>query len=614
MNFRDIRQWCIKEGRLRRVRAGNIVLWSLKPEPKDLIPSMTKTWWVSTNGSISNLTDPNWRSTDKLPVEKGAIVTFGLAGYVTVANVVAYNANGAVVGYANYKGSGTGFHEGVYTVPETATHITITGHAPTNTLGSGQYAVLSYIEENIPPRYNENGLVLWCDGLSNNGEDEEHSRTVTIWKDLSGNNNDIISTKAKDDTTPASTFQGEWQLDGAYINAQNNQFLRTVKQFDLGADRTIEVRFTLLSDIYATFGFATGDRYKYRITASGTPVPDWIRTSASDTSNIITVYTKTSATVGVPATMCITRRYNAETDKTDYCVYFNGAQTATNSQAGNHRTGDTSNVLLGNERDDAIFHSVRVYNRALTADEVANNYAYDLLRFSGKLSYITRGMVLWCDGIDNTENGHDASVTTWKDLTGNGYDLINVGSKDSTTPATTVQGVWTENGITLNNAASQFVRSVEAFDLGVDRTLEMCVTSEGDNYAEIGLVHAERYKYRTSQYSGWFLISKEDASGYIITPQVIPPTAIGESFTVAITRKYNATTNKTVYDVYYNGKSMSSTSVDGDYRKGDSSILLFDDEKGHMTIHSVRLYNRVLTAAEIDNNYWQDKARFVKEG
>ena len=613
MNLSNVKELLIKEGRVRKLKVGGTVLWGKNPEPRDILPLMTNTWWISTSGSISNLTDPNWRSTDKLPVEKGAIVTFGLAGYVTVANVVAYNASGAVIGYSNYTGSGTAFHESVYTVPENATHITISGHAPTNTLGSKQYAVLSYIEKNMPPRYSEDGLVLWCDGLSNDGEDKDHSRTTTIWKDLTGNGNDIISTKAKADTNPASTFQGEWHLDGAYINAQNNQFLRTVTEFDLGADRSIEVRFTLSEDIYATFGFATGDRYKYRMTNKGATVNDWFRTSASDTENIITVYTNTSATVGVPATMCITRRYDAETNKTEYRSYLNGVQTATNSREGNHREGESSHVILGHEKDNAIFHSVRVYDRALTEEEVANNYGYDVLRFYTKQSYITRGLMLWCDGIDNTENGHDSSVTTWKDLTGNGHDLINVSSKDSTIPATTVQGEWTENGITLNNSASQFVRSIEAFDLSADRTLEMHLTSMGDNYAELGFVHAERYKYRTSKSNGWFLISQADSVDYIITPQVIPATAVGESFTVSITRRYDATTNKTVYDVYYNGKLLSTTSVDGDYRKGDNSILLFDDEKGYVTLHSVRLYNRVLTAVEIDNNYWQDKARFAKE-
>lgn len=465
----------------------------------------------------------------------------------------------------------------------------------------------------MPPRYCTDGLVMWCDGIDNMGEDTGRSLTTATWKDLTGNGNDIISTEAKTATTPLSTLRGEWRADGAFINAQNNQFLRTAKQFDLGADRSIEVRFTLKADQYATFGFATGDRYKYRITASGVPVNDWIRTSASDTVDVITIGTSKSATVGVPATMCITRHYNAAADKTEYRAYLNGVQTATRDQAGNHRAGDTSEVLLGNERDNAIYHSVRVYDRALTAEEVANNYEYDELRFTEAQAYITRGLVLWCDGINNTGTGHDASVTTWKDLTGNGHDLINVSSKDATTPAATVQGVWTWNGIDIDQAASQYVRSVEAFDLSTDRTLELRLTPVSDGYAELGFVHADRYKYRTSQATGWYLVSKEDATGFITTTHNIPATPLGVGFTVTITRRYDRATDTTVYDVYYNGKHTSTNSVAGDYMKGKSSILLFDDERGHMMLHSVRLYSRALSADEVGRNYCYDTVRFNAE-
>jgi hypothetical protein len=611
MNFGSVKRMAIKEGRVRRVRVGNRVLFEETPKTRDLIPEMTNTWWISTSGAISNTTDRNWRSTDKIPVSKGDSVTFVLAGYKTVGSVVAYNASGKVIDYVSYPGDTTLF-EGVYAVPDGATHITVTGHAPTNTLGPQQSVVLTWFEKK-PPRYHTDGLIMWCDGIDNMGEDADHSLSTTTWKDLTGNGNDLINTDAKDKTTPASSEKGKWEAEGAYINAQNNQFWRTVRAFDLGADRSIEVRFTLKADIYATFGFATGDRYKYRITANGVPVNDWFRTSASDTSNIVTVYTNKSATVGVPATMCITRHYDAETGKTEYKSYLNGVRTATNSQTGNHRAGETSYVLLGNERDDATFHSVRMYNRALSEQEVADNYEYDVLRFAGVQSYITRGLKLWCDGINNTGNGHSASVTTWKDLTGNGHDLINVSSKEATTPAATVQGVWTGNGITLDNAASQFVRSVEAFDLSNDRTLELRLSAASDGYAELGFVHADRYKYRTSKATGWYLISKEDAIGYIITPQRIPPTPVGEAFTVTITRHYNAATDKTVYDVYYNGKFISTTPVAGDYMKGQNSILLFDDEKGHMTLHSVRLYSRALTAGEIVRNYCYDTAHFAQE-
>lgn len=382
MIWTDVNTLIIPEGRVRRVFKDGEVIWIwAQGRTVDLYAFATNNWWVNTSGGHSG-TDANWISADYVPASAGSVVQFGLLGHSSVATVGAYDASKKIIGYARYTAGTQGWFEGEYVLPTGTEYVTITGctekYKPD--IYPRQYARMTPGEQEAePPRYFEDGLVLWCDGYNNTGEGHE---ITTRWKDLTGNGNDLISTNAKDSTAPAATFQGEWREDGAFIAAKSNQYLRTVEQFDLGADRTIEVRFTLMADQYATFGFATGDRYKYRITASGVPVNDWIRTSESDTSGIITVYLQTSATVGTPATMCITRKYNAETDKTDYCVYLNGVQVGTNSQTGNHRAGDVSHVLLGNEQDYAIFHSVRVYNRALAASEVAYNYEYDRLWFA----------------------------------------------------------------------------------------------------------------------------------------------------------------------------------------------------------------------------------------
>lgn len=611
MNFRNMSNVLIGEGRVRRIKHGDVTLWEKYPAPKDILAMMTNTWWISTSGYISNKNDPNWRSTDKIPVKNGAIVTFGLAGYVTVANVLAYDATGKVVGNAHYTGSGTAFYENIYHVPEGATHITISGHAPTNTLGPAQYASLSYAEETIPPKYYEDGLILWCDGVDNTGNG--HNILTTTWADLSGSGNDMISVNSQTATTPSDVVNGAWFSSGIYINAGSNQFVKTVNEFDLGADRTIEIRFTLKSDVYATFGFYTGDRYKYRMTSNGAAVNDWVRFSASNTSGIVDVRLNKSATVDVPSTASITRQYNAEADTTVYTVYLDGVQVGTKNVSGNHRAGETSSILLGNERDDAVFHSVRLYNRALSAAEIVANVEYDRLHFSeiGKSEYITDGMLVWCDGVNNTGDGHSNSVTTWVDLSGNGNNLINVASKTATTAPDTVQGVWEENGITIDSAQSQFLRSVSTFDLGADRTMEMRVTPLADSNMEIGLLTGERLKLRSGGANWFFLLSYSDVTG-VQTLNVGLPTVLNEPITVSVTRQYDAVANSTTYKVYSDGVLRANKSISGNYREGEVSHFLFDDENvanGIVTVHSLRFYNRVLTAEEIAFNYKCDNAQ-----
>ena len=382
MILNDVNAMAIPEGRVRRILKDGEAIWTwAKGRPVDVYALATNNWYVNTSGGHS-ATDTNWLSADYVPASAGAVVRFGLLGHSSVATVGAYDVNKKIIGYARYTAGTQGWFEGEYVLPQGAAFITITGctekYKPD--IFPNQYAIMLPGEQEAePPQYVTDGQILWCDGINNTGKG--HAPNTTTWKDLSGHGNDIISTEAKDATAPAATFRGEWKAGGAYINAKSNQFLRTVKQFDLGTDRTIEVRFTLQADVYATFGFATGDRYKYRITRGGEPVKDWIRTSESDTSNIITVYLQTSATVGEAATMSITRRYNAETNKTEYVVYLNGVQVGTNSQTGDHRAGDMSHILLGNEADNAIFHSVRLYDRALSSQEIGFNYEYDRLRF-----------------------------------------------------------------------------------------------------------------------------------------------------------------------------------------------------------------------------------------
>lgn len=463
-----------------------------------------------------------------------------------------------------------------------------------------------------PPKYYENGLVLWCDGIQNTSD--SHSPTAATWTDLSGNGNDMISVGSKDATKPGNVVYGAWFTDGIYINAKNNQFVRTVNEFDLGADRTLEIRFTLKSDVYATFGFYTGDRYKYRQTYNGETYNDWARFSSSDISNIEDIRLTKSAKPDVPSTASITRRYNADADTTVYTVYLDGVQVGTKSMSGNHRAGETSSILLGNESDDAVFHSVRLYNRALSADEIKANVAFDQLYFSavGAVEYITDDMLLWCDGINNTGDGHSDSITTWVDLSGNGNDLLNVASKNATTAPDTVQGVWEENGITIDAAQNQFLRSVSTFDLGADRTMEMRVTPLADANMELGLVTGERLKLRESGAVWFFLLSYSDVTSVQVLSAGLP-TVLNQPITISITRQYDAEADSTTYKVYSNGSPVANKSISGNYREGEVSHFVFDDEsvqKSVVTVHSLRYYDRALSAEEIAANYQADRVRF----
>ena len=72
--------------------------------------------------------------------------------------------------------------------------------------------------------------------------------------------------------------------------------------------------------------------------------------------------------------------------------------------------------------------TIRIYDCELTAEEIAQNHAIDVVRFGEQLpssaDYVQDGLLVQWDGIDNAGTGvHDPTATTWKNLAGGGYDL-----------------------------------------------------------------------------------------------------------------------------------------------------------------------------------------------
>lgn len=376
MNFADVNSIAIPEGRVRRILRDGKSLWAWsKTAETDIYPLAVNNYWISKTGTISGY-DSNWISTDKIPVTDRASVRFGLLGHGSIGTVVAYSESGTVLGCANAPSQY--FFEGVYNVPPGTAYITITGCTEEyNTSYFNQYAILTDLIGDVPP-YVENGLILLCDGVNNSGLG--HDSNVTTWKDLSGNGNDIVSVGDINSTVAATTVQGEWKANGIWVNVKNGQFLRTPNSFDLGSDYTIEMRVRQVSSDYMTLGFKTGTRFKLRLQGNAW----WVRVSEKDSGGQqdINPY-RAMKPLNTPVTYTVSRFYNEAANYTYYTIYENGVYVARGGYAGIHREGESSYIAVGMENDDLIVHSVRLYNRALTDEEIAANHEYDTLRLGG---------------------------------------------------------------------------------------------------------------------------------------------------------------------------------------------------------------------------------------
>ena len=76
--------------------------------------------------------------------------------------------------------------------------------------------------------------------------------------------------------------------------------------------------------------------------------------------------------------------------------------------------------------------------------------------------YVQTGLILHYDAIENTENGHSTSTTTWKDLSGNGND------------GTIVGGTWTDRSLKFTSSnTSNGVRTSQNFPIDFENTFNI---------------------------------------------------------------------------------------------------------------------------------------------
>lgn len=230
-------------------------------------------------------------------------------------------------------------------------------------------------------------------------------------------------------------------------------------------------------------------------------------------------------------------------------------------------------------------------------------------------TYITDGLVHRWDGIDNTGAGHDNSVTVWKDLVGN-IDLTKQAG-----------GTWTENALHFEPTAGTdtyyWKDLTETSVYSQNMTIEVCITPTASatvaEWSDNKSAVIANISSSGSNQLRRIMLSKGDISvgGYTNgTTQFATTglTSLLEIRHIACTFTQQTGTNT----IYSNGvqKTLNANHTFGEYQKdyvfvgcslGNSKYPYLGD------IHSVRVYNRVLTAEEVAQNYAADVIRFGLE-
>lgn len=229
----------------------------------------------------------------------------------------------------------------------------------------------------LSDNYVTDGLIAHWDGIDNNGKNS-HDSSATAWKDLT---NGIMM-----DIDPNNAYSGWcWAENGlSTIDRRGGATNPWGQCLSVHADDVMTIETVLTIDKSSSsnipFAWSFGTKclwFKQNIdrmgesTASGTPV--W---------QILSAFTNEGTTTRGTFTLVYGLSSSSTTSR-----YFNAISVGIDTGYRDSWTAWTDDGFHLSYRNNAIwtlictFHSIRMYNRALTQEEVIHNHAIDKSRF-----------------------------------------------------------------------------------------------------------------------------------------------------------------------------------------------------------------------------------------
>ena len=415
--------------------------------------------------------------------------------------------------------------------------------------------------------YVSNGLVFQIDGIFNtkNGND----KTSTIWEDLVGDNFVPIGSNT-------------WGLN--CLNCSSNMTSNKVIP-SLGENCTMEIVYEYEGETYHQCGLKNGTpKFKGR---PNTQSPWWQHNS--------------SLRVNYTSPLAYNTFYSVATTRFgNVCkAFLNGILKTTSTL---NLTENSGNSLLdigaGAETMKGKVYVIRLYNRALTDEELLKNYNLDVKRFV-KFGYNTDSNTkLWLDGINN--NGLDVEHSStlengWVDLSGN-CDPTPLGT-DNTVLDNCVQSNGTTNGIMT-------VPTLDPINFTGDLTLELVFERSA------GKVNAVVFgrNYKNSYYLN---TANTNLTSWLSNVSVTLANTIpnGQKCYVQVVFENSTGLRKT----YINGQLLSSNVQTAKLKKVEGLITIFGYDNSaplQGSLYAARLHNKALTENELLQNHNLDKQRF----
>ena len=223
--------------------------------------------------------------------------------------------------------------------------------------------------------------------------------------------------------------------------------------------------------------------------------------------------------------------------------------------------------------------------------------------------YVQDGLIAMWDGIENAGWGvHDASAATWKDLTGNGYD-ISVNNSIFTWTQNSIKPLSTSNFVPLSSPSGAY-----SAERGTIEAIFRISSVGSSSFGRVWSSNSNGSNYRLALLISNVALSVAIQCGSIggskFAETGIATIDVGSivsaSFYRDSTSNMGITVNRTNYVLsgfssVYNAQGSMCIFGDNAQTAGNN---VFGD------IYSIRSYSRALTAAEVAANYAVDAARF----
>ncbi len=422
----------------------------------------------------------------------------------------------------------------------------------------------------VPHAYVKNGLVALYSGTQNTRAG--HDTASTVWEDL-------VSGYDVPITTDENNY---FTAEGLQFKAQQNYFPQEIVDLINGDTFTVEIRMSDLvptAPAYCTIMNSQNDYFALFRRISDDTLEFKFAANAAEGRN------KVPGALEFMQDTLITVTYEAGGESR---IYINGELQ---SEMPAHSNMGADNLFFGhaegNRHFEALYQSIRFYNRVLTAEEIKHNNAVDGYAAVRDL-YAPDGLVSLYSGI-----AHGEAENIWEDL---------IGENDVTIPVTEHSYFdgegWRITG--LDSSRAYFPQSIvdlingEAFTVEIQfgdfislgDSFNTFLNSQNDYFALFRRVSTDQIEFKFAKNSG-----QE-------RPKVDNGLELLNNCTVTITYTVGG---KTV--IYVNGEACADMPSPNTMGADDLFIGHNDAAKRFDTTYkSIRFYNRELSADEIAAN------------